>query len=96
MPVEVEVRNAINITGRGAVLIAFAKGKLPQVGQVTPAFAFEGGTPRALKIVRLEKLTAMEVGGVAIGLVFEKPPSVAELKRAMPVGSVLQLSDVSD
>ncbi len=96
MPVELEVRNAINITGRGAVLIAFARGAMPMVGQVTPPLVFGTAAARRLEVIRLEKLTAMEVGGIAIGLVFKAPPPLAELKRAVPPGSKLLLSDAAD
>lgn len=93
MRTEVEVRNAINIKGRGAVLIAFARGALPHAGQLTPPLRFGAVEVRRLEVVRLERLTAMEVGGVAIGLVFKQPPSVADLKRALPPGSKLVLED---
>lgn len=89
MATEVEVRNAINIKGRGAVLIAFARGALPQVGQLTPPLVFGAAEGRRLEVIGLERLTAMEVGGVAIGLVFKQPPSVADFKRALPPGSKL-------
>ncbi|MBI3504201.1 MAG: hypothetical protein HY059_05120 [Proteobacteria bacterium] len=93
MDTEVEVRNVINLTGRGAVLVAFARGKLPTAGQLTPPLVFGGAAPRALEVRSVEKLTAMEVGGVAIGLVFKQPPSVADLKRALPPGGRLLLED---
>lgn len=93
MLTEVEVRNAINIKGRGAVLIAFARGALPHAGQLTPPLMFGAAEVRQLEVIRLERLTAMEVGGIAIGLVFKQPPSVADLKRALPQGSKLVLED---
>lgn len=93
MVTEVEVRNAINIKGRGAVLIAFARGEPPRVGQLTPPLVFGAAEGRRLEVTGLERLTAMEVGGVAIGLVFKQPPSVADFKRALPPGSKLVFED---
>jgi hypothetical protein len=35
MAAEIEVRNVINITGRGAVLIGYVRQGAPQIGQLT-------------------------------------------------------------
>ncbi len=93
MVIEVEVRNVINLTGRGATVVAFARGALPKVGTFTPPLVFGAAAARQLEVSGVEKLSAMEVGGVSLGLFFKKPPTVAELKQAVPPGSRLALTD---
>lgn len=90
---EIEVRNVIAIAGRGAVLIGYLRQGLPQIGQLTTPLEFGQAEPRRLEVVAVEKLSSMEAGGRAIGLVFRHPPALQELQRAAPRGSALQLED---
>jgi hypothetical protein len=46
---------------------------------------------RRLEVVAVEALSSMEDRGPAIGLLFRNPPSLAELRRALPAGMILGL-----
>lgn len=92
---EIEVRNVINITGRGAVLIGYVRQGAPRIGQRTALLQVNAEAGRQLEVVAVEKLSSMEAGGQAIGLVFRRPPALEDLQRALPAGTRLMLEDAS-
>jgi translation elongation factor EF-Tu-like GTPase len=89
----IEVRNVIAITGRGAVLIGYVRGGTPRIGQLTAVLDLGRSGERRLEVIAVERLSSMEAGGGAIGLVFRNPPSVAELRLALPAGALLTLDE---
>lgn len=93
MGAEIEVRNAIAVARAGAVLIGYVRSGTARVGQVTAALPLGVAAPRRLEVVAVEKLTSMEAGGPAIALLFRNPPLLADLGRALPPGTRLQLED---
>ncbi|MEP6574119.1 MAG: hypothetical protein ABJD11_15575 [Gemmatimonadota bacterium] len=93
MPAEIQVRNAIFISGRGAVLIGFVRAGAPRIGQLTAPLVLKGNAERRLEVAAVENLHSAESGGSAVGLVFRNPPELADLRRALPAGSMLALED---
>jgi hypothetical protein len=92
---EIEVRNVIAIIGRGAVLIGYVRGGTPRIGQSTAVLDLGRSGERRLEVSAVERLSSMEAGGTAIGLVFRNPPSVAELQQALPGGALLSLEEAA-
>jgi hypothetical protein len=90
---EIEIRNVIAIAGRGAVLIGYVRKGLPRIGQLTSPLEFGPAGPRRLEVVAVEKLSSMEAGGRAIGLVFRHPPALQALRLAAPAGASLLLEE---
>ena len=90
---EVEVRNVMAMARRGAVLIGYVRSGAPRVGQVTQLLAFAGREAVRLELIGVERLSSMEAGNVAVGLVFRNPPTLAEFGRALPPGSQIHLTD---
>ncbi len=93
MRTEIEVHNAMNLAGRGAVLLAFVHSGTPCVGQFTPALALGGAAQRRLEVIAVERLSSMGSGKPAFGLIFKNPPLLNDLKDALPPGSRLVLDD---
>ena len=93
MGAEIEVRNAIAVARAGAVLIGYVRSGTARAGQVTGPLPLGGAVPRQLEILAVEKLTSMEAGGPAIGLLFRNPPRLPDLERALPPGTRLRLED---
>jgi hypothetical protein len=93
MGAEIEVRNAINIVGHGTVLIGFVRAGTARIGQVTLPLVLGDAAERRLEVSAVERLSSMQAGGPAVGLVFRHPPQLRDLQRALPAGSVLVLED---
>jgi translation elongation factor EF-Tu-like GTPase len=93
MHTEVQVRNAISISGRGAVLIGYVRGGTPRVGQLTRPLSLGLESERRLEVTAVETLHSAEAGGPAVGLVFRNPPKLGDLRRALPAGTILILED---
>ena len=93
MGAEVEVRNAINIAGRGTVLIGFVRSGAVRVGQVTAALVLGHAVARRLEVSTVERLSSMEKRGLAVGIAFRNPPHLDDLKRTLPAGSILVLEE---
>ncbi len=91
MSAKIEVRNALHVSGRGAVLIGFVRAGTVQVGQVTGLLQLGRGPQRRLEVAAIQQLASAEVGGSAIGLVFRNPPNFQELQTALPRGALLTL-----
>jgi hypothetical protein len=94
MIAEIEVRSAINIVGRGAVLIGHVRTGAARIGQVTVPLVLGRAPARRLEVSAVERLSSMQAGG-AVGLVFRDPPELGDLKRALPEGSILVLDEPS-
>ncbi|MEP7344353.1 MAG: hypothetical protein ABI877_03760 [Gemmatimonadaceae bacterium] len=93
MGAEIEVRNAIAVAAAGAVLIGYVRAGAAHVGQLTAPLTIGGAAPRRLEVKAVERLTSMEAGGAAVGLVFRNPPPLNDLRRALPPGTLLVLED---
>jgi len=96
MSAEIDVRNAINIVGRGAVLIGHVRTGAARVGQVTLPLVLGRAPARRLQVSVVERLSSMQAGGAAVGLVFLDPPQLGDLMRALPAGSILVLEEPSE
>lgn len=96
MVAEIEVRNAIAVAGAGAVLIGYVRSGTARVGQVTVPLALGVAAARRLEILSVERLTSMEAGGPAIGLIFRNPPHLNDLRRTLPAGTLLVLEDPNE
>ena len=44
----------------------------------------------------VERLSSMDRRGQAVGIAFRKPPDLNDLKRCLPVGSMLLLEEPGD
>ena len=93
MSAEIDVRNAITIVGRGAVLIGHVRTGAARIGQVTVPLVLGQAAARRLEVSAVERLSSMQASGTAVGLVFLDPPHLGDLKRALPAGSVLVLEE---
>jgi len=89
----IEVHNAITIAGRGAVLIGHVRTGTARVGQVTAPLVLGHAAARRLEVSAVERLSSMQAGGPAVGLVFRNPPPLGDLRHALPVGSILVLEE---
>jgi hypothetical protein len=89
----IEVRNAMSVVGRGAVLIGYLREGSARAGQVTRPLSLGPGPDRRLEVAVVQRLTSMEAGSDAVGLVFRNAPGLAELQRALPAGSMLSLEE---
>lgn len=96
MGTEIVVHNVITIAGRGAVLIGFVRTGMARIGQVSTPLVLGEGAERRLEVIAVERLSSMEAGGPPVGLVFRDPPHRDELRRRLPVGSILMLEDPTD
>lgn len=92
MDAEVEIHNVIMLGAHGAMVIAHVQTGAVRIGQMTAALVL-GGETRRLEVTAVERLSSLEARGQAVGLVFRRPPLLADLKRALPVGTVLILED---
>jgi len=95
MEAEIEVRNIIHLIGRGPVLIGYVRSGTVRPGQWTTPLELGRSGTRRLELTAVEALSSMEAGGAAIGLVFRSPPSLAELQRALPSGTLLALEEAA-
>jgi translation elongation factor EF-Tu-like GTPase len=93
MSAEIDVRNAITILGRGAVLIGHVRTGAARIGQVTVPLVLGHQAARRLEVSAVERLSSMQASGTAVGLVFRDPPHLGDLKRALPAGSILVLEE---
>jgi len=93
MGAEIEVRNAIHIVGHGTVLIGFVRAGEARIGQLTNPLGLGHGEERRLEVSAVERLSSMQTGGSAVGLVFRDPPHLRDLQHALPAGSILMLED---
>ena len=93
MGTEIEVHNAINIVGHGTVLIGFVRAGTARIGQVTTPLVLGAAAERRLEVSAVERLSSVQAGGPAVGLVFRDPPPLRDLQRALPAGSILLLED---
>jgi len=93
MGAEIEVRNAISIVGHGTVLIGFVRAGTARIGQVTMPLVLGHAAERRLQVSAVERLSSVQAGGPAVGLVFRDPPHLRDLQRALPAGSLLVLED---
>ena len=84
MSARIEVRNAIAVVGRGAVLIGYVRAGAARAGQVTGPLSIGPAGGRRLEVAVVQRLSSAEAGGDAIGLVFRHPPSLAEISRCCP------------
>jgi translation elongation factor EF-Tu-like GTPase len=93
MGAEIEVHNVISIAGRGAVLIGHLRAGTARVGQVSAPLDLGAAAARRLEVSAVERLSSMQAGGPAVGLVFRDPPQLGDLRRAFPAGSTLVLEE---
>ena len=93
MGARIEVRNAIAVVGRGAVLIGYVRSGTARAGQLTGPLSLGSVADRRLEVAAVQRLNSVEAGGDAVGLVFRRPPGLAELQRALPAGSMLALEE---
>jgi translation elongation factor EF-Tu-like GTPase len=93
MAAEIEVRNAINIAGRGIVLVGHVRTGTVRVGQVTLPLVLGQAVARRLEVSTVERLSSMEARGLAVGIAFRNPPHLDDLKRTLPAGSILVLEE---
>jgi translation elongation factor EF-Tu-like GTPase len=93
MAAEIEVRNAINIAGRGIVLVGHVRTGMVRVGQVTLPLVLGQAVARRLEVSTVERLSSMEARGLAVGITFRNPPHLDDLKRTLPAGSILVLEE---
>ena len=90
---EIEVRNAINIPGRGIVLVGHVRTGTVCIGQVTVPLVLGQAVARRLEVSTVERLSSMESSGPAVGIAFRNPPHLDDLKRTLPAGSILVLEE---
>ncbi len=90
---EIEVRNAINIPGRGIVLVGHVRTGTVSIGQVTVPLVLGHAAARRLEVSTVERLSSMETRGLAVGIAFRNPPHLDDLKRTLPAGSILVLEE---
>ena len=81
------------IAGRGAALIGYVVAGTAKVGQRTPELVIGKAAARRLEVAAVERLSSMQAGPAAIGLVFRPSPSMQDLQVALPAGTTLQLSE---
>jgi translation elongation factor EF-Tu-like GTPase len=93
MAAEIEVRNAINIAGRGIVLVGHVRTGTVRIGQVTLPLVLGQAVARRLEVSTVERLSSMEARGLAVGIAFRNPPHLDDLKRTLPAGSILVLEE---
>jgi len=93
MGAEIEVHNAINIVGRGIVLMGHVRTGTVRIGQVTVPLVLGHAAARRLELSAVERLSSMEARGPAVGIAFRDPPRLDDLKRALPAGSILVLEE---
>lgn len=93
MGAEIEIHNAMNIAGRGSVLLGHVRSGAPRTGQLTPPLALGQAAARRLEVSTVERLSSMEARGLAVGIGFRDPPALDELKQALPAGSILVLEE---
>lgn len=93
MRAQLEVRNAVTIRGHGTVLIGYLRSGMASAGQVTVPLLLGDASERRLEVITVQRLTSADAGGSAIGLVFRHPPSLADLRSALPTGTLLILED---
>jgi hypothetical protein len=74
------------------VLIGYVMHGKPVIGQVTGLLVFGGAPGRRLELIGIERLSSMQSGREAVGLVFRNAPSLADFNRALPAGSALDLA----
>ena len=93
MGAEIEVRNSINIAGRGIVLMGHVRTGTVRTGQMTVPLVLGNAAARRLEVSAVECLSSMEGRGPAVGISFRNPPHLDDLKRALPAGSILVLEE---
>ena len=93
MDTEIEVHNSINIIGRGAMLLGHVRCGTVHIGQVTEPLVLGRAPVQRLEVSAVERLSSIEGHGVAVGIAFRHAPSLDDLKRALPAGSVLVLEE---
>jgi translation elongation factor EF-Tu-like GTPase len=93
MGAEIEVRNSINIPGRGVVLMGHVRTGAVRIGQVTVPLALGHEAARRLEVSAVERLSSMEGSGPAVGLAFRDAPPLDDLRRTLPAGSILVLEE---
>lgn len=93
MGAEIEVRNTINLAGRGIVLVGHVRTGAVRMGQVTVPLVLGHGAARRLEVSAVDRLSSMETRGLAVGIAFRNPPHIDDLKRALPAGSILVLEE---
>jgi hypothetical protein len=93
MSAEIEVRNSINIPGRGIVLVGHVRAGTVRAGQTTTPLVFGGAAARRLEVSSVDRLSSMEGSGGGIGIAFRSPPQLDDLRRTLPAGSILRLED---
>ena len=93
MGAELEVRNAVRIGGHGAVVIGYLRRGAARVGQLTVPLLLGDATERRLEVIAVQRLNSIDPGGQAVGLEFRHPPSLADLRSALPAGTLLVLED---
>ncbi|MGC2519319.1 MAG: hypothetical protein WA373_09485 [Burkholderiales bacterium] len=93
MGAKIEIRNAINIVGHGTVLIGLVRAGTARIGQVTIPLVLGHAAERRLEVSAVERLSSVQAGGPAVGLVFRDSPHLRDLQRALPAGSILVLED---
>lgn len=93
MGAEIEVRNTINLAGRGIVLVGHVRTGAVRMGQVTVPLVLGHGAARRLEVSTVDRLSSMETRGLAVGIAFRNPPHIDDLKRALPAGSILVLEE---
>src|SRR5438067_9843411 len=93
MSAEIEVRNSINIPGRGIVLMGHVRTGAVRIGQVTVPLVLGHAAARRLEVNAVERLSSMEGPGPAVGIAFRNAPQLDDLRRSLPAGSILVLEE---
>jgi hypothetical protein len=91
----IEVRNLVDVKGKGAVAIGYLREGAIRVGQQTQPLALDAGPHRILTLAAVVPMHALDGGPDAMGLVFRERPSLTELRLALTAGAFLQLQDTT-
>jgi hypothetical protein len=92
---QIEVSNVIYLGGR-AVLLGHVRAGTARIGQVTAPLALGAAAAQRLEVSVVERLSSTDARGQAVGIAFRSSPDLNDLKRALPVGSMLVLEDPAE
>lgn len=89
----IEISNAMFLAGRGAVIIGHVRAGTVRIGQLSTPLALGGEAAQRLEVSVVERLSSMDRRGQAVGIAFRNSPDLNDLKRCLPVGSMLLLEE---
>jgi len=90
---QIEVSNVMFLAGRGAVIVGHVRAGAVRVGQLSAPLALGAGAAQRLEVSAIERLSSMDRRDQAVGIAFRMPPDLNELKRCLPLGSMLALEE---